>query len=95
MEFSNDFKKANIKYIKNPDSKNINNCFYENQKSILSSFCLLFRTVNMNNPILYYQYNPEYKETSYSINYVYPSKEMKTIPKYLSNLIKITKYHII
>ena len=80
VEFSNDFKKANIKYIKNPESKNINNYLYENQKTILSSFCLLFRTVNMNNPILYYQYNPEYKETSYSINYVYPSKEMKTIP---------------
>ena len=34
----------------------------------------------MNKPILYYQYNPELKETSYSINYVYPSKSLKGIP---------------
>ena len=34
----------------------------------------------MNKPILYYQYNPELKETSYSINYVYPSKALKNIP---------------
>ena len=34
----------------------------------------------MNKPILYYQYNPEFKETAYSINYIYPSKNLKEIP---------------
>ena len=34
----------------------------------------------MNNPILYYEYNPEFKETAYSINYIYTSKNLKQIP---------------
>jgi len=34
----------------------------------------------MNKPVLYYQYNPELKETSYSINYVFSSKKIKNIP---------------
>ena len=59
----------------------------------------------MNTPILYYQYNPKFKEYSYSINYVYPSKYLKEIPiplypdqdnkisyylKYEGNMIKET-----
>ena len=93
--FSNDFKKAEIKYTKNPDdqiNKNVekNQPFNRgkqgffpgkvNQPTFFSSFCILFRTENMNKPILYYQYNPELKETSYSINYIYPSKSLKNIP---------------
>ena len=34
----------------------------------------------MNQPLLYYQYNPELKETAYSINYIYTSKNLKEIP---------------
>ena len=96
VAFSNDFKKAEIKYIKNPDAQTNKNVIRTtpaftggklgafvgqvNQPTFYTSFCILFRTENMNKPILYYQYNPELKETSYSINYVYPSKSLKGIP---------------
>ena len=92
VAFSNDFKKADIKYIKNPDDQKNKNIVKEgpgvpgvftgkvNQPTFYSSFCILFRTEKMNTPILYYQYNPEFKENSYSINYVYPSKSLKNIP---------------
>ena len=98
VKFSNDFKKAEIEYTKNPDDEKNKNISREpklfvgnqgafagkvNQPTFYSSFCILFRTENMNKPILYYQYNPELKETSYSINYIYPSKTLKNIP--LSN----------
>ena len=51
-----------------------------NKPTFYSSFCILFRTENMNKPILYYQYNPEFKENAYSINYFYTSKDLKNIP---------------
>ena len=38
---------------------------------------ILFRTENMNIPILYSQYNPEKKQTSYSLNYIYTSNDIK------------------
>ena len=91
--FSDDFKKAEIKYIKNQDDQKnvIKEPFLRsknqggfpgkvNQPTFYSSFCLLFRTENMNKPILYYQYNPEFKEIAYSINYVYPSKALQNVP---------------
>ena len=89
--FSNDYKKADIKYIKNSDNQKtinenpflISDKLFSNQVNeqiVYTSFCLLFRTENMNKPILYYQYNPIFKEMSYTINYVYPSKTLKTIP---------------
>ena len=87
VQYNQDYKKAKIKYIKNPDNiSNINmnnpNDFSGkvNAPTFYSSFCILFRTENINKPILYYQYNPELKETAYSINYVYTSKNMKEIP---------------
>ena len=85
VAFSNDFKKADIKYIKNPeDKKNIIQgggvTGKLNRPTFYSSFCILFRTEKMNKPILYYQYNPEFNENSYSINYVYSSKALKDIP---------------
>ena len=80
VAFSNDYTKAEIKYIKNPYTKEDNNENKINKTTFLSSFCLLFRTEKMNNPILFYQYNPEFKETSYSINYVYSSDSLKKIP---------------
>ena len=87
VQYNQDYKKAKIKYIKNPDNiSNINmnnpNDFSGkvNTPTFYSSFCILFRTENINKPILYYQYNPELKETAYSINYVYISKNMKEIP---------------
>ena len=87
VQYNQDYKKAKIKYIKNPD--NISNINMDNPNdfsgkvnapTFYSSFCILFRTENINKPILYYQYNPELKETAYSINYVYTSKNMKEIP---------------
>ena len=93
VAFSNDFKKAGIKYVKNPDfEKNKNMQPFNpmgrmrgfagqvNKPTFYSSFCILFRTENMNKPILYYQYNPEFKENAYSINNVYTSKNLKNIP---------------
>ena len=87
VAFSNDFKKADIKYVKNPDdekNKNVINLDKKdikvNQPTFYSSFGILFRTEKMNKPVLYYQYNPELKENSYSINYVYSSKKLKDIP---------------
>ena len=90
VKFSNDFKRADIKYTKNPDNeKNVINSIGNiqggfagqvNKPTFFSSFCIMFRTENMNKPILYYQYNPQFKETSYSINYIYPSKSLKNIP---------------
>ena len=93
VAFSNDFKKADIKYVKNPDfEKNKNMQPFNpmgrmrgfagqvNKPTFYSSFCILFRTENMNKPILYYQYNPEFKENAYSINNVYTSKNLKNIP---------------
>ena len=89
VEYNSDYKKAIIKYIKNPDNiKNIsyenpNDLFYSgkvNKPTFYSSFCILFRTENMNKPILYYQYNPEFKETAFSINYLYASQNLKEIP---------------
>ena len=80
VAFSNDYTKAEIKYIKNPYTKEDINENKINKATILSSFCLLFRTEKMNNPILFYQYNPEFKEIAYSINYVYSSDSLKNIP---------------
>jgi len=93
VAFSNDFKKADIKYVKNPDyqkNENVEPLGYKlnfggfagqvNKPTFLSSFCILFRTENINKPILYYQYNPEFKESAYLINYVYASKNIKDIP---------------
>ena len=87
IQYNQDYKKAKIKYIKNPDdikniNTNINNDYFGkvNAPTFYSSFCILFRTEKMNKPILYYQYNPEFKETACSINYVYASKNLKEIP---------------
>ena len=38
---------------------------------------ILFRTDNINNPILYAQYNPQKKQTAYSLNFIYSSNEIK------------------
>ena len=85
VQYSQDYKEAKIKYIKNPDNiknSNYNNIYLSkvNAPTYYSSFCILFRTENMNKPILYYQYNPELKESYYSINYCYNSKNLKEIP---------------
>ena len=93
VAFSNDFKMADIKYVKNPDNEINKNmqpsnpwgnmrafAGQVNKPTFYSSFCILFRTENINKPILYYQYNPEFKENAYSINYAYTSKNLKEIP---------------
>ena len=61
---------------------NIKNKFpgLRNGFTALNYFCFLFRTEKMNKPMLYYQYDPEKKETAYCLNYVYNSKNMKEIP---------------
>ena len=90
--FGKDYKKAEIFYIKNPDdqqNKDVIDPRYGkefgypgkvNEPTYLTSFSILFRTRNMNKPTLYYQFNPELKEISYSINYAYSSEKLKKIP---------------
>ena len=74
-EYSQDYTKVEIKYKNDkPDLLSKKN---EDDKN---SFSILFRTENMNKPILYSQYNPELKEAAYSINYTYTSKYLKEIP---------------
>ena len=64
------------------NNTNIKNKFpgLRNGFTALNYFCFLFRTEKMNKPMLYYQYDPEKKETAYCLNYVYNSKNMKEIP---------------
>jgi len=82
VKYGYDYKSAIIKYIKNSDDiknkEDINHNKYPysgkvNEPTFYSSFCILFRTEFINKPILYRQYNPELKETSYAINYTYTS----------------------
>ena len=93
INFSEDYKKAEINYVKNPDDQKNKDVIDEiyigeeygypgkvNEPTFLTTFSILFRTENINKPILYYQFNPELNETSYSINYVYSSEELKSIP---------------
>jgi len=84
--FNDDYTEAKVYYIKNPDEQtNIDTIGkglsgQVNKPTFYSTFCILFRTANMNKPTLYYQYNPELKETSYAINYIYSSNKMENIP---------------
>ena len=87
VKYGPDYKSAQIEYIKNPDNETneikIKGYSYSgkrNEPTFLSSFCILFRTENMNLPAIYYQYNPELKETACSLNYIYTSKNLKEIP---------------
>ena len=91
VNLSNDYKIADINYIKNPyDKKNYDiedngaNHGYPGKVDTpthLTSFSILFRVEKMNNkPYLYYQYNKELKETSYLVNYIYSSHKLKDIP---------------
>ena len=82
VKYGPDYKSANIEFSKKEediiallkkDAEGENPTFY-------STFCILFRTENMNNPLLCEQYNPILKETAYSINYIYTSKSIKKIP---------------
>ena len=77
INYGKDYKSAEVEYInKKPKLDLI--IKEENEKK--ENLNILFRTENMNNPILYSQYNPELKETAYSINYTYISKYLKEIP---------------
>ena len=81
VQYSPDYKTAKIEYTK--DSEDLNEISNEenwDNPSFYSTFCILFRTEKMNEPLLCTQYNPEFKETAYSINYVYASKNVKEIP---------------
>ena len=75
IKYNLDYKKAEIEY--KSDKIDLNICNKENNQKI---FSILFRTENMNKPILYSQYNPDLKETAYSLNYTYISKNLKEIP---------------
>ena len=63
--FNDDYTNAKIYYIKNPDEQNnidtIGNGLsgQVNKPTFYSTFCILFRTANMNKHTLFYQYNPE------------------------------------
>ena len=90
VTFDNDYTNAKILYVKNPDSQeNIKKEDFGaefgypgkvDQPTFLTSFSILFRTENMYKPTLYYQYNHELNEISYSINYIYASEKLKNIP---------------
>ena len=77
VKYSPDYKKAEIEYKNNKPNSEKNESKNEDEDN---NFRILFRTENMNKPILYYQYNPELKETAYSINYLYASQNLKEIP---------------
>ena len=69
--------------VNNNNNNSFNNIAYPGVKNgftPLNYFSFLFRTEKMNKPMLYYQYNPEKKETAYCLNYVYASKNIKNIP---------------
>ena len=75
INYSEDYKKAEIIY------KNYNPNFnYDEEDKDNNNLSILFRTENMNKPLLYTQYNPLLNETAYSINYTYISKYLKEIP---------------
>ena len=82
VSYGYNYNSAIIKYIKYPDNiKNIEDINHNkypylgkvNEPTFFSSFCILFRTEFMNKPIIYRQYNPQLKETSFAINYTYTS----------------------
>ena len=78
------FKKTNndvdIKVFENMIKEADDDGDKDDKPASYSSFRILFRTENMNKPLLCTQYNPEFKETAYSLNYVYTSKNLKEIP---------------
>ena len=83
LQYSQDYKTAKIEYINDSEGINSSDNSYDQNKenpSFYSTFCILFRTEKMNEPLLCNQYNPEFKETAYSINYIYASKNLKEIP---------------
>ena len=58
--FNDDYKNADIKcyrYLENVRKNELEGKI--NRHIFPSNFCILFRTENMNRPVLYYQYNPE------------------------------------
>ena len=73
IKYIQDYKKAEIEY------KNDMHILNSNREKDNNKFNILLRTENMNKSILYCQYNPELKETAYSINYTYISKYLKEI----------------
>ena len=82
VQYGPDYKSAKITFLKNEEEiiKIIKKDKSGEKQTFYSTFCILFRTENMNKPLLYTQYNPEFKETAYSINYIYTSKNLKEIP---------------
>ena len=82
VKYGPDYKSASIVLMKSEEDINTINIKDENgeKKTFYSTFCILFRTENMNKPLLCTQYNPEFKETAFSINYIYTSKNLKEIP---------------
>ena len=76
IKYSQDYKKAEVEYKNENPKIEFDKGDEEEEKNL----CILFRTENMSKPILYSQYNPELKETAFSINYTYISKYLKEIP---------------
>ena len=54
--------------------------FIMKSENIQPSFSILFRTEKMNIPMIYSQYDPEKKQTSYVCNFVYSSNDLINIP---------------
>ena len=77
INYGKDYQSAEIEYINKKPKLDL---IIKEKNEKKENLNILFRTENMNNPILYSQYNPELKETAYSINYTYISKYLKEIP---------------
>ena len=87
VNFSKDYKKAEIIYVKNPDDQKNKDIIDEiygeengypgkvNEPTFLTTFSILFRTENINKPILYYQFNPEFKLSTIIFDIACPYEE--------------------
>ena len=72
ISYNKDYTEANIK--NNITNKNI-------KKNYSIDLHILFRTKDINKPQIFYQYNPNLKNHSYSLNYLYSSNELEKLIK--------------
>ena len=79
INYDKEYKKVKINYEINQNEINNNDDLNKDNKNS-KHFSILFRTEDINKSILYQQYNPELKETAYTINYIYTCKNKQIIP---------------
>ena len=75
-------EKLTISYYKDYTEAKIKNNITINKKENYSiDLHILFRTKDINKPQIFYQYNPNLKNHSYSLNYLYSSDELEKLIK--------------